>query len=228
MTMHAAKGLEFPVVFLTGMEEELFPSNQSKNDPIGLQEERRLCYVAMTRAKEKLYLTSTQQRMIFGQTKTTLPSQFLSEIPDEFIEHTGLPEPLSYVDGDTTLESYHTPSFSSSSSYRAGASGYSFGDRSPSKSTSSGSSFHSTVSPAKSTATKGKQSFRSTPVAKATKEYTQYCIGDKVVHKAFGSGVIQDTKEMGGDVLLEILFDQEGSRKLLRNSVQALLKKTEN
>ncbi len=79
MTIHLAKGLEFPAVFLTGLEEELFPHYDALRDPTQMEEERRLCYVGMTRAKELLYLTSASQRMLYGQTRWHLPSRFVKE-----------------------------------------------------------------------------------------------------------------------------------------------------
>ena len=85
MTIHSAKGLEFPVVFLTGMEEGVFPSGRSESDE-DIEEERRLCYVAITRAKQKLYLTNTERRMIFGKTTANRPSRFMREIPVEYTE----------------------------------------------------------------------------------------------------------------------------------------------
>lgn len=86
MTVHSAKGLEFPVVFLAGFEERLFPSSRSTQSTEELEEERRLCYVAMTRAKEKLFITKTKQRFIFGKTEYTMPSRFYDEVPKEYIE----------------------------------------------------------------------------------------------------------------------------------------------
>ena len=80
MTLHSAKGLEFPVVFLCGMEDGLFPSSQSRFDPEKLEEERRLCYVGVTRAKEKLYLSYVRERMLYGQRSSMMPSQFLQEM----------------------------------------------------------------------------------------------------------------------------------------------------
>ncbi len=91
MTMHAAKGLEFPVVFVAGAEEGIFPGIRSIGDPESMEEERRLCYVAMTRAKERLYMTCASRRMLYGRTSGSLPSRFLSEIPPEFIERSGQP-----------------------------------------------------------------------------------------------------------------------------------------
>jgi DNA helicase-2/ATP-dependent DNA helicase PcrA len=81
MTMHSAKGLEFPVVFVVGMEDGIFPSSRSLMEPIELEEERRLCYVAITRAREKLYLCNAEMRMLYGKTQYNRPSCFLTEIP---------------------------------------------------------------------------------------------------------------------------------------------------
>ena len=89
MTFHTSKGLEFPVVFLTGLEEDLFPHSRSLADADDIEEERRLCYVGITRARERLYVTHTWVRTIFGQTRSSIPSRFLKEIPDELIEEVG-------------------------------------------------------------------------------------------------------------------------------------------
>ncbi|MDP8971106.1 MAG: UvrD-helicase domain-containing protein [Actinomycetota bacterium] len=86
MTMHNAKGLEFPVVFLVGMEEGVFPHHRSLGDPDELEEERRLCYVAITRAQQRLYLTSAWSRTLFGGTNVNPPSRFLTEIPPQLVE----------------------------------------------------------------------------------------------------------------------------------------------
>ncbi len=89
MTLHAAKGLEFSTVFLTGMEEGLFPHNQTLAEPDDIEEERRLCYVGITRARERLYLTHAWNRMLFGSYQDCIPSRFLKEIPDELLEDVG-------------------------------------------------------------------------------------------------------------------------------------------
>ncbi|MCL2760159.1 MAG: UvrD-helicase domain-containing protein [Desulfuromonadales bacterium] len=85
MTLHAAKGLEFPLVFIVGMEEKLFPHVRALEDRDQMEEERRLCYVGMTRAKEKLFITNARRRRIFGQDQYNLPSRFISDIPDDKI-----------------------------------------------------------------------------------------------------------------------------------------------
>ncbi len=86
MTMHSAKGLEFPLVFLSGMEDGLFPHQRSVSDPNGLEEERRLCYVGITRAMQSLYITHAEQRRMHGMENFAIPSRFIGEVPDEFVE----------------------------------------------------------------------------------------------------------------------------------------------
>jgi len=88
MTLHVSKGLEFPVVFIVGMEDGLFPSARSadSNDPEGVEEERRLAYVGMTRARQKLFLTRARSRRVWGQEQMHPPSRFLKEIPEEYVE----------------------------------------------------------------------------------------------------------------------------------------------
>jgi DNA helicase-2/ATP-dependent DNA helicase PcrA len=89
MTLHSAKGLEFRAVFLTGMEEGIFPHSQSLAEPDELEEERRLCYVGVTRARERLYVTHSWSRLLFGSIQQSFPSRFLKEIPDELVEDVG-------------------------------------------------------------------------------------------------------------------------------------------
>ncbi len=89
MTLHTAKGLEFPVVFVTGLEEGIFPHNRSLSDPDELEEERRLCYVGITRAEDRLYLCRAWSRTLFGATQYNLPSRFLDELPEELVRAFG-------------------------------------------------------------------------------------------------------------------------------------------
>ncbi|MEN6389276.1 MAG: UvrD-helicase domain-containing protein [Syntrophomonas sp.] len=101
MTLHGAKGLEFPVVFMTGMEEGVFPSYRSES-PEDMEEERRLCYVGITRARERLYLTNTVTRLLYGYERNNAPSRFLQEIPEELlvVPATRLPVPGKLEEGD--------------------------------------------------------------------------------------------------------------------------------
>lgn len=95
MTLHSAKGLEFRQVFICGMEENMFPSQQSGEDPVRLEEERRLCYVGMTRAMQKLYLTHAESRRVYGQEQAYRPSRFIREIPDQYVEEIRLTTQVS-------------------------------------------------------------------------------------------------------------------------------------
>ena len=88
MTMHMAKGLEFDAVFLTGMEEGLFPHARAMEDPEELEEERRLCYVGMTRARQRLWMTYAYRRRVHGRDQYNMPSRFLEEIPEECVLRT--------------------------------------------------------------------------------------------------------------------------------------------
>jgi DNA helicase-2/ATP-dependent DNA helicase PcrA len=83
LTLHAAKGLEFPIVFLVGCEEGIFPSARSLDEPGGIEEERRLCYVGMTRARERLYMSGVMSRLLFGGFQRSPFSRFIFELPDE-------------------------------------------------------------------------------------------------------------------------------------------------
>jgi len=91
MTLHAAKGLEFPIVFMVGVEQGLFPNHRAIDDPASLEEERRLCYVGITRAQEQLFLTYAQQRRLWGSREPAIPSQFLQELPQDLINHSSPP-----------------------------------------------------------------------------------------------------------------------------------------
>ncbi len=101
MTIHSAKGLEFPIVYIVGLEETIFPGIRAIGEPEGMEEERRLCYVAITRAKERLYLTSAHQRMIFGHTTVNKVSRFVSEIPAEHIK-SSIPKNYGYTERPRT------------------------------------------------------------------------------------------------------------------------------
>jgi len=98
MTLHSAKGLEFPAVFVAGLEEGLLPHSRSSAEPAELEEERRLCYVGMTRARAHLYLSNAAKRRVFGEYRPAQPSRFLTEIPDHLFEHIGSPRPTLFAD----------------------------------------------------------------------------------------------------------------------------------
>jgi superfamily I DNA/RNA helicase len=106
MTIHASKGLEYPVVFLVGMEEGLFPHSRSMLNPTEMEEERRLAYVGITRAKEKLYMTYTRSRLYFGTRSGAIPSRFLGSIPTGLID-----QQMTYRDSDSYLSNKYNDSY---------------------------------------------------------------------------------------------------------------------
>jgi DNA helicase-2/ATP-dependent DNA helicase PcrA len=114
MTMHSAKGLEFPVVVIAGLEEGLFPHSRSADDEAELEEERRLCYVGITRAERRLVLTSAARRRVYGDYQSTEPSRFLDEIPPELIEEV----PSTFVAGPSSFSAFRAPSYGKGSGYR--------------------------------------------------------------------------------------------------------------
>ncbi len=194
MTLHSAKGLEFPVVFIVGMEEGLFPGNQVMYDPTELEEERRLCYVGITRAKELLYITTAHSRMIYGNTNITRPSRFLSEIPDDLVDVENKMPQQTFYGGF----SGGTRTFGSSSGYGDKKSA----SRPVKQSGGSSGSFG------------GFGGFSSSKPTAANVNI-DYKVGDRVEHKTFGEGLVISTKAVGGDVVMEIAFDSCGTKKIM-------------
>ena len=180
MTVHSAKGLEFPHVFLVGFEDGLFPGMRAIGDQEEMEEERRLCYVAITRAKETLTISHARQRMIYGRTSSALPSRFLREIPEECIEKRG-----GYRAEPQRSMTYEKRSVSSNG-YLSGA-------------------LRANSAP-------------SAPLP-------DYNKGDMVMHAAFGRGLILSVVKMGGDALLEVAFDDIGTKKLMAKAAGAHMKK---
>ena len=202
MTLHSAKGLEFPVVFIVGMEEGLFPGNQVMYDPSEVEEERRLCYVGITRAKEKLYITNARTRMIYGNTSVTRPSRFLSEIPDELFDSNLNSPKQSFYGGYSAVNSF----------------GSSFGSDYNKERTASVEkrSFYNDRKPAASARGFSRGGFSNAPkTEKASTSALEYKVGDTVEHKTFGQGLIVSAASVGGDMVLEISFDNCGTKKIM-------------
>ena len=191
MTLHSAKGLEFPVVFIPGMEEGIFPGNQSMFSEEDLEEERRLAYVGITRAKKKLYLISSQQRMLYGQTSRNMPSRFLREIPSSVID-------------DQSVVARRSTGFTSTHS------GFSSGARGGSSYTSS-----SKIGSARQSSNSAHKFGQAGNAAQ--KSNVDYKVGDTFSHKSFGTGTILTITPMGGDMLLEVAFDKAGTKKMMAN-----------
>ena len=184
MTMHAAKGLEFPHVFLVGAEEGLFPSIRSIGDDEAMEEERRLCYVAITRAMKSLTVTYAAQRMLYGRTSSNKLSRFVEEIPRSCIEQEKLP---------------------GSSAARPA------GDR-------------QSRQPRQHSAFTGASLAQNAAPAKAA-EIPEYRPGDTVRHTSFGRGMVLSVVKMGNDALLEIAFNEKGTRRLMARTASAHMEK---
>ena len=210
MTLHSAKGLEFPVVFLAGMEEGIFPGYKSIGEPKELEEERRLFYVGITRAKQYLYLTCAKHRTIFGSTSYNQVSRFVKEIPDELLE--GYAE---VVDNN---------SLNSSEEFKDYGYRWSYGKGQTVKT-------YKMDSEDKNVAAKvfGEQSKSSTFQFRTAESFlnsikqnkqenvdlSQYKIGQRVYHKKFGEGTITKLEEEGNDIKVDLEFDKVGHKRLM-------------
>ena len=210
MTMHAAKGLEFPVVFVVGVEEGIFPGIRAIGETEEMEEERRLCYVAMTRAKERLHLTCASQRMLFGRTSANRPSRFVGEIPAEYVQASGRSywsAPDDDAAGRWTAPSTRSPSADRPSAYGA-----------PRVPGGAGSPRRSLPAP---------RGGLGRPETKAPASLPSFQKGDAVVHKAFGTGMILNVTPMGGDALVEIAFDKGGTKRLMLKSAAQHMSRAE-
>ena len=226
MTMHAAKGLEFPAVYVVGLEEGLFPSANAAYNEEELEEERRLCYVAMTRAKQQLTMTNARQRMLYGKTTPSRPSRFLEEIPEENMEWSGKPQPR--VERSGWDDDWGSTSWSGGRNSYGGIGGYSggysggYGQRSE-----VGRWADSPVSGYRETRLAAEKP-RSTAAAKpkpAAGAALQLQVGDIVEHSAFGRGEVRSMKAMGGDALIEVSFDSGTTKKLMLKAAGVYMKK---
>lgn len=203
MTLHSAKGLEFPVVFLVGMEEGVFPGYKSISEPQELEEERRLCYVGITRAKNHLYMTCAKQRSIFGSTTCNPPSRFISEIPEEMLEGieslSGSNNKKEFSDsgyeweyGNSKGGKVNTYKIENTTKINSTGVGTGFGFRTP-------ENFLKTIAKKQDTKV----------------DLAQYKEGQSVYHKKFGEGIIQKVEVEGDDLKLEINFQKFGKKRLM-------------
>ncbi len=197
MTLHSAKGLEFPVVFLVGMEEGVFPGYKSIVEQKELEEERRLCYVGVTRAKEKLYLTNSKQRTTFGSTTHNPPSRFLQEIPKELLD--GYEEPASIPESNYTW-SYGSRSNSDVKIYKNSEPVYAAAKSNNGFAFRTAESFLNNL-------TKNNEP--------KNMDLSGYQSGVRVYHKKFGEGTINYVEEEGNDLKVDINFDKVGHKRLM-------------
>lgn len=206
MTLHSAKGLEFPVVFLVGMEEGIFPGYKSISEPKELEEERRLCYVGITRAKENLFLTCSKQRTIFGSTSCNQVSRFLKEIPSDLLD--GYDDALgekqeSNMFGDSKY------SWTYGSKDNGSIKTYKIDKKEPAvsaASTNTGFMF------------KTAESFLNSLNKKESGtnvDLSKYTSGVRIFHKKFGQGTISNVEPEGDDLKVDINFDKVGHKRLM-------------
>ncbi len=207
MTLHSAKGLEFPVVFLVGMEEGIFPGHQSMMDPKELEEERRLCYVGITRAKENLFLTCSKQRTIFGSTSYNPVSRFLEEIPEELLE--GYEETFGQTSNKEEMFKDSSYTWTYGSKNRSNIKTYKVNEKEPVMVAKSNSSFSFR------TAENFLSNLGKKVSNKNTIDLSQYEAGVRVFHKKFGEGTINLVEPEGEDLKVDINFDKAGHKRLM-------------
>jgi len=194
MTLHAAKGLEFPVVFLIGMEENVFPLSRAAEDPDELEEERRLAYVGITRAEKVLFLTNANSRLLFGRTSYNRPTRFINEISSDLLTYQGLARPAN-----TSFKA----------SYSNGG-GTTFGK---------GMSLSQALQERKRQAAPSALTSSSLPFGNSNragaKESVAWSIGDIAIHKKWGEGTVLEVSGSGNTQELKINFPEVGLKKLL-------------
>lgn len=210
MTLHSSKGLEYPVVYIIGLEEGIFPSDKSILDNKEIEEERRLCYVGITRAKEQSYLTLARQRTVFGQTRFNLPSRFVNEIPAELVEGK---EELS-------KDTYFAVDKEDSLGYRYGRDKYRTRSRGLEESEVS-YIFQNKKAKTEYQFKSAEEFLKNITRSNVSNENIQtidlskFKKGVKVTHKKFGDGEITSSKPEGDDYILEIDFNKAGKKRLM-------------
>lgn len=195
MTLHTAKGLEFPVVFLTGLEDGGFPHARSFENPSELSEERRLAYVGLTRARQRLLVTRAETRSMWGQPQYNPPSRFLTEIPENLIE----------------WES--TGSFSSALGSGGGFSGGGYGSGYGSRAGSGGSSRSTGSSRASRSSSSSSAGFPNR--IRPNREVISVSVGEKVSHESFGLGTVTEVNGTGDKTVAVVDFGSAGTKRLL-------------
>ena len=205
MTLHSAKGLEFPVVFLVGMEEGIFPGYKSISEPKELEEERRLCYVGVTRAKQNLYLTCAKRRTMFGSTSYNLVSRFIKEISKDCLQ--GYED---VVDDKNMQDTFEDSKYKWQYGLDSNISKINY-NKTENNKIAAGSinnsnfTFRSAESFLKNLENNKKQEI----------DISKYQAGQRVYHKKFGEGKINYIEEEGNDYKVDITFDKSGHKRLM-------------
>ena len=221
MTLHSAKGLEFNLVFLAGMEEGLFPHSRTFNDPSQMEEERRLCYVGMTRAMDHLVLTRAEYRRRYGtdMPEASIPSRFLAEVPGRLIEDVGSPRSSSVFADET--DSYSDRHFSyEDEDQRVGARGY--GSPRPAKKRTgySGPKYNSIDNIAEFFASRGKKFSRPQIQVDEAKGRQAFRPGQRVRHPKYGEGTVYQREGEGENDKITVQFPRFGLKKLVEKFAQ--------
>lgn len=207
MTLHSAKGLEFPVVFLVGMEEGIFPGYKSIGEPKELEEERRLFYVGITRAKQYLYLTCAKRRTIFGSTSYNSISRFVKEIPSELLD--GYEEIVNSKNEETFNDSSYKWEYGKASGSKVKT--YKIDNNASEIKNVASNTNNNTNNFAFRTAESFLKSFES----KKNVNIQEYEAGQRVYHKKFGEGTINKVEQEGDDLKVDICFDKVGNKRLM-------------
>ena len=210
MTLHSAKGLEFPVVFLVGMEEGIFPGYKSIGEPQALEEERRLFYVGITRAKQYLYLTCAKHRTIFGSTSYNQVSRFVKEIPEELLEGYAEVVERKSVDKEEFKDYGYRWSYGKGQTVKTFK--MSEEDKSAVAKTigEQGTKSEYQYRTAESFLNSIKQHNQTNDV-----DLSKYQVGQRVYHKKFGEGTITKLEQEGNDVKVDLEFDKAGHKRLM-------------
>ena len=211
MTLHSAKGLEFPVVFLVGMEEGIFPGYKSIGEPKDLEEERRLFYVGITRAKQYLYLTCAKHRTIFGSTSYNQISRFVKEIPDELLEgYSEVVESKSSNENQFRDLGYRW-------SYGSGQSVKTYKMDEDDKKAVAKVFGSQNEKPAYQfrTAESFLNSIKQNNQPGGGVDISKYQVGQRVYHKKFGEGTITKLEKEGNDIKVDLEFDKVGHKRLM-------------
>ena len=214
MTLHSAKGLEFPAVFLVGMEEGIFPGYRSIGEPKELEEERRLFYVGITRAKQYLYITCAKHRTIFGSTSYNAISRFVKEIPEDLLD--GFEEINGSTNEDFEDSNY---GWSYGTNYSGNVKTFKFNENNSNSRVAASSVSTSNTKPVESNSGfkfKTPESFlNSLSKQKAEVDISKYKPGMRIYHKKFGEGTINSVEQEGDDAKVDINFDKVGHKRLM-------------